>query len=729
MNDVARNDNLAPASRHQPHLRDYLGILYTRRWILISTVLLITLLSVVYVLVQTPIYRATCRLTIEPTRTRVVQTDEVYDPTFGAEGGNQILRREFLETQFLLILRRPSLEQTFGDGGFAELPEFAKAKDPIEAFAKLFTVRGIRNSYMVDVSFDWKDREVAKRTVRLLVDLYLKSRQERVSSVTMSGLQTLRAKKEEMRPQLDAKAAALQQFVAQHNMVSLNEGQDIMVERLKEISRAQTQAEMRLIQARTRLENIRQALETSPAPESMPEILDSQTVRDLKLEYVRTQALASDLAGSFGQNHPQLLAARSTLAALQERLQAEVQSVLATTQAAYERASEEESKLSDSLRKEEQRVHEMNSIAEDYRILKESYDVLHRDYNAVNERMGEIEIALAAGGGQLVTADPVLAPADPVKPRKKRTVALAGILSFLLGCGLCFFLDYLDMSVKTKEDVEALLPTTVIGYVPSFQGENGHAKNVANMELLPIEHPRSPAAEAFRSIRTALSFTRGAAGCHQFAITSALPSEGKTIVCANVAVTIAQSGKRVLLVDADLRKPRVHKVFKISSARGLSNALAHHEEAADVFSLIAPGCVPNLSLLPSGPIPPNPAELLGSPRMAELIKAFASQYDYVIYDTPPTVNVTDAAVLSRQIGGALLVVRSFVTDRNMTRHAGEVIIKTGGRLLGVILNGLDAPQTGYGYYSNYYSQYYALGDEARASEGAAAAVPGKQMND
>jgi capsular exopolysaccharide synthesis family protein len=703
--------NGSARSDREPHLRDYLNVLLSRRWVLIATFALITATAFVFAIAQTPVYRGSCRLLLQPTRARVVETKEVYDPTFGAASGNQMLRREFLETQYLLILSEPNLECTFREMGFADMPEFAKSREPLKAFRKLFRVVGLRNSYLVDVSFDWKDPVVAKKTVDLLIDHYVRACRERNLGVTESGLQALRLKKEDLRAKVETKANELQDFMSTNNMVSLEQSQDIVVERLKEISRARTAAETNRIQAQTRLENIRAALEQDLAPEDLPEVVANETVRDMKMEYVRVKLLASDLGGSLGENHPQLKASNSTLQTIRENLQREVQNVLASAEADYIRAKQLEETLMETLRGEEQHVMELNRVGTRYKLLKDAHTTLTQEYNGITQRIGEIEIALAAGSSEdgVFIESPARTPVAPIKPRKVRTVGLAGILGLFIGAAFCFFVDYLDTSIKTKEDIEGVLPTSVLGYVPSFNGQNGHAKGVENLELLPLERPRSPVAESFRSIRTALSFTRMGTQCHQFVVSSALPSEGKTIISANVAIALAQAGRKVLLVDADLRKPRVNKLFRMNGEQGLSNLLADAGGVSPIDSARRTA-VPNLWIVPSGPLPPNPSELLGSPRMADLVNGFAEHYDCVVYDTPPAVNVTDAAVLARQVSGALLVVRSFSTDRAMVLRAGDLLQQAGARLLGVVLNGVDAPHGGYAYYSYYYYRDYYDGD-------------------
>ncbi|MCP4620521.1 MAG: polysaccharide biosynthesis tyrosine autokinase, partial [Bradyrhizobium sp.] len=329
--------------------------------------------------------------------------------------------------------------------------------------------------------------------------------------------------------------------------------------------------------------------------------------------------------------------------------------------------------------------------------------------------------ALASGGENEsihVITRPWTQP-RPVRPRKKLTVATAGVLGIIFGVALCFFLEYLDTTVKTKEDAERLLRAPVIGFVPAlheddYDAEEGETETPP--ELMALAHPRSAVAEAFRSIRTALAFSSvDGDDLRHLLVTSASPSEGKTLVSVNIAQTLAQAGKRVLLVDADMRKPRVHKVFGIPSRPGLSNLLAN-KGAGDINVLARPAeGIDGLRVMPAGPLPPNPAELLGSAHMRELLQEMSDHFDTVIFDTPPAAHVTDAIVLSQYVHGVVLVVRCFTTQREMARRSRDLIAQAHGRLLGVVLNNVDVPRGAYSsyYYRQYYYYYYGEGDHRK----------------
>jgi len=693
--------------KKEPQLRDYLHVSYARRWAVAGTFVLFLVGATILLCYQPAMYRSRCQLQLQPTRTRITSFSEVYDPTMGADVGGPILRRQFLETQYRLILSEPLLRDTFDALGFGNKPEFADLPNPIPAFARYFSVSGIRNTVLADVTFEWTDPDTAQRTLDYLIKQYVHSSRQRALGVTEEGLKSLRDKAEKLRLEVTAKSRKLREYMLEHNMFSL----ELEQAQLKNVNAQLGQAQIERVEAETRYQNIRDALATRHGPVAMPEAIDSPTVRDLKLEYIHTKLRCSDLAGSLGPNHPEVKAAQSTLNMIAENLEMEVNSVLAGAKADYQRAKLREEALTRILNNQKKAVMEFGKYSE-YGLLQDEQKRVNDTYRDVIGRIEEIDISLAVGSDKdtVFINEPPDRPEKPAKPRKKLTLAVGGLLGLVAGIAMAFFLEYLDTSIKTKEDAEQAVGAAVLGYVPALQNGQAGAEAAATrpLELHALEEPRSAVAEAFRSIRTALSFTHAEPGCHQFAVTSALPAEGKTLASVNIALALAQTGKRVLLVDADLRRPRIQKVLDLDGAAGLSNLLAAHEDVS-LDDVIRPHEVEGLSVITSGPIPPNPAELLGSSRMEDLIKVFAERFDYVVYDMPPTINVTDAVVLSRRLHGAILVVRSFVTDRAAANRARELFAGGGARVLGVVLNCADAPRTGYhtdDYYYYYYDKYY-----------------------
>jgi capsular exopolysaccharide synthesis family protein len=699
--------------RDETHLKDYLRVLFMRRWIIIGVFFVVTAGVGAYVFIKTPVYRATAVLLIEPGKPNLTEFKTVYDPTMSDGDFN---RRTFLETQYQLILSTPLIEKTFHCFRFGRKEAFRDLKAPIAKFRKCFAVSPVRRTRLAEVSFDWHEPELAAKVVDFHVNEYLTDYRQRRLGVSQEGLGALRERADELKPKVEKKAQALQRFMVDNNMVSLEKSQDIIVERMQALNRTLTEVERQRIHAETRYRNIVQAVESDRPLEQMPEIIESDTIRDLKLEYIRAKQETQGLLNRFGPNHPEVLAAEAKLESVTDKMKNEVEHVLASAESEYERSSNQETELKAALDQQQQKVMDFNEKSVEYNILKNDYDAINKTYSSVTQLIEEIEITIATGSNEdniFIIARPKV-PTRPVKPRRLLSMALAILAGLLLGVALCYFVEYLDTTIKTKDDAERLLRIPVMGYVPPIPDGRVHREGNGkkSIELLTLNEPDSAVAEAFRSIRTALTFSDGGEGMKSLLLTSSVPMEGKTLVSLNLAIALARTGKKVLLVDADMRRPRLSKVLSPSSNLGLSSLLIR-ARGATLDAAVQPTEIDNLHILPSGPVPPNPSELLGSDNASRLIAEMSGRYDHVLFDTPPVINATDAAVLCQKIHGALLIVRAFSTQQDLALRAREVLSGARGRLVGTIINSVDAPRGGrYGGYYYQHSYYYGPVDES-----------------
>ena len=700
----------------EPHLKDYLRVLFMRRWVVVGVSLLVIFVTALTVFILTPTYRANALLLIEPTKIKITNFQEVYDPTLSQFAGSELARREFMETQFNLLTCRPLMEKVFARFNFGETDAYRDAKDPIPSFTKRFHISPVRRTRLVEVSFEWTDPKLSAEVVNHLVEAYIQEYRERRLGVTGGGLSALKRKAEELRPRVAERAEALQAFRIEHGTVSLEQSQNIVVERLKDLNRELTEVQNKRIELQSRIQSIGHALESKTALEDLPEVVDSPTMRDLKMEWIRTQQEISELSKRFGPNHPQLLSATAKLQAIRKKIEMDVRSILSSTHSEYQRSKNQEQEILEALQRQQVEVMNLDQLRVAYQELKDAHDTVHKTYRAITQRIDEIEISSAAGSEEdnIFVIAPAKTPVKKAKPKRLQAIGLALILGPMLGIGLAFFLQYLDTTVKTRDDAEQATGLPVLGYVPALREElNGDALSTerAGYDKLAIDRPRSALAEAFRSLRTGLSFSMGTQGVRSILVTSPSPLEGKSLVSINLAITFAQAGKRVLLVDSDLRKPRIHKTFGLSPTVGLSNLLTS-EDTVRLGEVVQKTEIENLYVLPSGPRPPNPAELLATERMRGLLGEMEEMFDRVIFDTPPVVNVTDATILMHFVGGGLVVVRGFTTQRDLALRASELLQGTQGRMLGVILNNADTPKGAYGYEGYYYysSQYYYYGD-------------------
>jgi capsular exopolysaccharide synthesis family protein len=292
---------------------------------------------------------------------------------------------------------------------------------------------------------------------------------------------------------------------------------------------------------------------------------------------------------------------------------------------------------------------------------------------------------------------------------------LALFIGLAGGVGLAFFQEYLDSSIKNPDDVERHLQLATLGAVPMLRPGRGQQNKVSiTPELIAVDQPKSVGAEALRTLRAALFLTTAAGPPRRILVTSARPEEGKTCVAVNLAITLAQMGKRVVLIDADLRRPRLHRIFGLEIAPGLTNFLTGHADLPSIIHGVLPDKVPTLDLITSGPVPPNPVELIDSREMKGVLDELGRTYDFVIADAPPSLGFADVPLLSREMGGILLVVKCGATPRKLVKQAADYLIRLRAKVLGVILNQVD--EKGHGYYYSYYSYYGYYGHYGQSED-------------
>jgi len=323
-------------------------------------------------------------------------------------------------------------------------------------------------------------------------------------------------------------------------------------------------------------------------------------------------------------------------------------------------------------------------------------------YTEAFNNLNELNVAQAKESSNLVPIESALVPRNPISPRIQTNTLLAMVVGAMLAVGIIFLIEYMDDTVKTPDDVTNETGLSTLGAIAKIK----HNNETLPDRLITKNSPRDPISEAYRVLRTNLGFSAVDDGLNSMLVTSSTPSEGKSTTAANVAIVMAQTGKRVILVDADLRRPVQHKIFNISNNRGLTTAILDTETS--VKEHIEASDVNNLYIMSSGPIPPNPSELLSSQRMEQLLLALQKIADFVIFDTPPVLTVTDSTILAPKVGGTLLVVDTGNTRRSTLMQSSELLNNSNGHIYGVVLNRLQASRRGYYnyyYYSKYQYQY------------------------
>ena len=358
-----------------------------------------------------------------------------------------------------------------------------------------------------------------------------------------------------------------------------------------------------------------------------------------------------------------------------------------------------------------------------YNILKREAEANKALYEGLLTKLKEAGISAGLKSSNIRIVDPAMIPTTPARPAKTRNISLAFLVGLVGGVGLALLREYLDNTVKTPDDVETLSRLPSLAVVPAFEdtgksngrrrllksaSKNGHGTRI---ELVAQHLPKSQMAEAFRALRTALLLSQPDRAPQVILVTSALPREGKTTAAANLAVTLAQLGDKTVLVDADLRKPGIGRLLNLGTGKyaGLSSYLAG---ASSLDLVIVPHpSIPNLAAIPTGPLPPNPADLLSSHRLADALVELRTKYKFVVIDSPPIMAATDAVILSVQADGVLLVVRSGETPKAAFTRSRDLLVSVKSNLLGVVLNAVDAGAPDYYYSYRYYPYSYGYGPQ------------------
>ena len=720
-------------------LRDYLRVFLKRRWTIIAVFAVTVLTVAIHAFTATPIYKATTRLIIDKENPNVVSIQEVM--AVDASG------TDYYQTQYKIIESRSVAREVIRRLRLQESEEFSpKPKDTflsnmktfvletatssvetiaslfrrekapgepseqeetdnrhISAFLERIDVSPIRNSRLVDVSFEAKDSVLSAKIVNALAAAYIDQNLETKLKAVQDAVKWLQIRIEEERKKVEKAEQALLKYKEEHDIVTdfSSDVEKVTAQKLAQLNTQVVEAESRRVESETRYQ---QAAAMSGSPEmldSVSEVLNNDLIRQIKSMEVDLYKRMSELSKKYGEQHPQMIAIESELKTLQKRKGQEISRVINSLRNEYKVAEAREKSLKAALEKQKRESLDLNRKAIQYTVLSRETESARQMYDLLIKRFKEASLTEDMRTGNIRIIDRAEFPNTPIRPKKMFNILLAVLLGLVAGTGLAFFFEYLDNTIKLPEDIQKYLRVPYLGPVPAM-ALDGKPESNERPELVTLQSPKSTASEAYRGIRTSILFSSAEKQPQVLLITSAAPREGKTSTALNLAITMAQTGGKVILLDCDMRKPSLHKVFGFPRDKGMSSILVGNCEVKDALLNTQ---VPNLDMIPCGPIPPNPSEILGSPRMANLVELLRTSYTRVIIDTPPITAVTDAAVVGRLVDGAIVVVRAGATPREIVLNGLIQLKAVSSPILGVVLNGVDMDRDGYYYYQYYYYYY------------------------
>ena len=727
----------------QIDLRDYLRVILKRRWAILTVFAVIVTTVAIHTYTATPVYRATTRLIIEKENPNVVSIEEVmavdssgtdyyqtqYKIIESRTVAREVIKRLHLEDSeeffpkpkddFISNLKRSILEtvrewkdsiksliRTDKDETPGATEEYDLDSSLVSDFISRIGVSPIRNSRLLDLSFEAKDPVLAAKIVNTLARAYIDQNLEIKLRAVQDAVKWLHQRIDEERKKVETAEQALLKYKEKYGIITdfTSDTEQVTAQKLAQLNAQVVEAESKRVEAETRYQ---QALSLKGSPDmldSIPEVLENELIRQIKKMEVELYKRMSELSKKYGKQHPRMVAIESELKTLEKRKSKEIRRVINSLKNQYRVALARENSLKASFAEQKRESLDLNQKAIEYSVLNREVVSARDMYDLLIKRFKETTLTEDMRTGNIRVIDRAEVPRSPVKPKKKLNLLLAVIVGLVAGTGLAFFFEYLDNTIKIPEDLKQHIKIPYLGPIPLIEFDSdgkAQAGGDRTPELVCLHSPKSTASESFRGIRTNILFSSAGSAPQVILMTSPGPGEGKSITTANLAVTMAQAGSKVVLIDCDLRRPKIHHLFGVSRDRGMTNLLVGRD---GIEKTVVHTRIPNLDLFVSGPLPPNPSEMLGSARMGALIKELRKRYTRILIDSPPITAVTDAMVLSKYADGVVVIIRAGDTVREVAKNGVQQLRAVGAHILGGILNAVDIGRDK--YYYHYYYQYY-----------------------
>lgn len=702
----------------------YWRILVRRRWVIGLAVLTAALISLIGSFLTTPMYKATTRLQIERQHPDILNIREVARPEYFS-AFDHFYRTQYeiigsapvarLAVERLDLTNHPAFAPSTGPPGLLArlkslLPRKGRVKverDPVDIAADRLRanleVLPVTYSYLVDLAWVNEDPEFAAKVTNGVADAYIEFSLRNDFSTTDQAREFLLNQIETLKQEIAAIEDRLQEYAEAKNIFSIDDANNLTLKALGDISEQQTVAETALARA----EATKRAVDKSP-PESLPEVMSSDLIARLRAEYATYEAQYSEKSRVFGDGWPGMQTLRAKIDQARERLEVETariaEQVRDRREAGYLQARSEVEQLDALLGRHEQAAQRLKRDAVEYANLTSEVREKRDSLDALLRRQNEMALStrlmdLAETSSNIRVVERAKPATVPFRPRTSLNLLVGLLLGLTLGPALALFLDYLDNTVTSAAELESLVSVPVLAVIPRHGSAEPALARVRrrtaaldSIDLIAHHSSRARAAEAYRGLRTSILLSSPGRPPRRIVITSAIPEEGKTATALNLGIVLAQLGRRVALVDSDLRRPRLHVALGASNRVGASTFLSGLEK--DPARLVQPTSIEHLYFIASGPIPPNPSELLNSPVFNRLGTELLEQgFDHVLFDSPPVLSVSDPVIVAADADASILVVRAGSTPRQSIRAAVDRLAQSGRGPLGVVLNRYEQSRT------------------------------------
>ena len=716
-------------SPREPHLYDYLLILRKHQWLILSFLLTVVTIVSIATFRMRPVYIAKATIEIDRENNNILpfQGTDSYDYMMDLDN--------YIETQSKVLTSETLALQTIRNTGLAANPEFSSGGIPSEAIATgslanqkrppevaaflgSLSVKRVPTSRLMEVSYESTDPVLAARILNAHIENFKAQNIQSRYEATLEATRFLTSQLNELKLTVKQSEDARINYERQNQIWSVDDKSNITTQRLSDLDKQLTDAQGETLKKQALYEYAK-----AGDIDAVPEIRADALLQDLQRKHADLAVQYTEAVNQYGPNFPKVQRLQAQMKEVDDQIARESRGIVLQLESDYREAKQREELIRQALDLQKAETNNMAEKMVQYNILKRESEADKSLYEGLLTKLKEAGISEGLKSSNIRVVDPAMIPSYPARPAKARNIALAFLVGLVGGIGLALLREYLDNTVKTPDDIETLTRLPSLAVVPAFgdggnrkrrmgifgsPSTNGHEKRI---ELVAQHLPKSQMSEAFRALRTALLLSQPDHPPQVILVTSALPREGKTTAAANLAVTLAQLGDKTVLVDADLRKPGVGRLLNLGSGKyaGLSSYLAG-VSTLDLVTVPHPA-IPNLAAIPTGPLPPNPADLLSSHKLADAIAELRTKYKFVVIDSPPIMAATDAVILSVQVDGVLLVVRSGETPKEAFTRTRDLLTSVKSRLLGVVLNAVDANAPDYYYSYRYYPYSYGYGPQ------------------
>jgi uncharacterized protein involved in exopolysaccharide biosynthesis/Mrp family chromosome partitioning ATPase len=662
--------------------KEYLWLILRRKWVVITTFLAVVLITMFFTFRQTPMYRATATLIIEPQYPKVLDLNDVIQSN---------ARNDYYNTQYQVIqsysIARDVLRECYPDSfnawqaGLKASASLGQQElvDPVEELRSRIKVLSIPESRLVQIYLDDPNAREASRLVNSIAQTYIRHNLEDRLSTNKEAVTWLSEQLEVMKAELQLSENNLLNYMEKEKILGVGDKQDMVEMKLQDLNARYTEAHIERLEKEALLKGVKDLMSRGEMIEAVPKIMENPLIQDLKKAYFDLEIETSRLSSQYKDDYPKLARLRTQMAQMKERLQTEVQKVVQSLEMEYEVVSAREQALETAVENQKNEALGVSKKAIQYNILKREADTDRQMYELVLQRLKETDLEGNVQANNIRIIDEAKVPRDPIRPRKRVNLVVSMLIGLVLGFSGALGVEYFDTTIKSRDDLERNIRQPILGVIPSFQGRAGRGQQ----ELI---------AECFRTLRTNLRFLLPDTKFKAFVVTSSQAGEGKSTIVYHLGRYFADAGMKVLIIDGDI----------FLSSDGYQG------------KIIDTG-VENLRLMPSGTLPSNPSELLGSEIMRHFVESVRKEYDLVLIDSPPVLSVSDSLVLASLVEHVLLVVRQGKATYPTVRKAISQLEQVKAQVAGVIFNDIDLKTEG--YYGRYYRYYgsHQSGDSQQGS--------------